>query len=80
MSANKDMELARRRGHSAVIATAIMVAVAATGAEPGSVRSLRAAAEGTFLIGVGLSDSIAARPQDWPLLLSQFRVAHRRTP
>lgn len=72
MSANPSMEAARPRGRWAVIAAAIAVAVSATGAEPGSIRSLRAATEGTFLIGVGLSDSIAARPQDWPLLLSQF--------
>lgn len=51
---------------------ALAIAGVVAGAEPGSVRTLRAAAEGAFLIGVGLSDSIAARPQDWPLLLSQF--------
>jgi endo-1,4-beta-xylanase len=62
----------RRRCHWALIAAALMVAASATRAEPGSVRTLRAAAAGTFLIGVGLSDSIAARPQDWPLLLAQF--------
>jgi hypothetical protein len=54
-----------------MVAAAIAVAVLATGAEPDSVRSLRAAAEGTILIGVGLSDSIAARPQDWPLLFDR---------
>ncbi|MBI5383544.1 MAG: endo-1,4-beta-xylanase [Verrucomicrobia bacterium] len=72
MKANTSIGQARLRSHWAVMAATIAVAVSATGAEPGSVRSLRAAAEGTFLIGVGLSDHISARPQDWPLLLSQF--------
>lgn len=62
----------RGRGHWAVFVAALAIAGVVAGAEPGSVRTLRAAAEGAFLIGVGLSDSIAARPQDWPLLLSQF--------
>lgn len=60
------------RDHWAVIAAVLVIAAAAAGAEPGSARTLRAAAEGRFLIGVGLSDSIPAQPQDWPLLLSQF--------
>ncbi len=41
------------------------------GADPYANRSLRAAA-GKLLIGVGLSDLIPERPNDWPLLLSQF--------
>ena len=71
MRAHSNNGATRCRSFWAVIAAALTVAVSATGAE-GSVRSLRAATDGTFLIGVGLSDSIAARPQDWPLLLSQF--------
>lgn len=34
--------------------------------------SLRTAAGRSFLIGVGVNDRIPARPQDWPLLLTQF--------
>lgn len=37
-------------------------------------RSLRGAAAGSFTIGVGLSDRIAERPEDWSLLTTQFGV------
>ncbi|MBK9137357.1 MAG: endo-1,4-beta-xylanase [Verrucomicrobia bacterium] len=40
------------------------------GTDPGP--SLRQAAEGSFVIGVGIHDRIPARPQDWPLLRAQF--------
>ncbi len=63
--------VARRQCRWVLVAAALTVAASATGAE-GPVRSLRAAAEGTFLMGVGLSDHIPAQPQDWRLLLSQF--------
>jgi GH35 family endo-1,4-beta-xylanase len=36
--------------------------------------SLRQAATGLFTIGVGISDRIPERAQDWPLLLEQFSV------
>lgn len=35
-------------------------------------RTLRAAAAGLFVMGVGVHDRIAERPQDWPLLTTQF--------
>jgi endo-1,4-beta-xylanase len=71
MSANLSSGAARRRCHWALIAAVLTVGASATEAgEPA--RTLRAAAAGTFMIGVGLSDSIAARPQDWPLLVAQF--------
>ncbi len=54
------------------IIAAILSALPGFGAGPDSTRSLRKAAEGVFLIGVGLSDRIPQRPMDWPLLLSQF--------
>jgi len=72
MSAHSMIGVARRQGRWVLVAAALTVAAAATGAGPGPECALRAAAEGTFLMGVGLSDSIAARPQDWPLLLAQF--------
>ncbi len=36
--------------------------------------SLQAAAEAYFQIGVGLSDRIPSRPEDWPLLLRHFHA------
>lgn len=45
-------------------------AVICVGADlPGS---LRGAAAGAFAIGVGISDRIPERPEDWPLLTGQF--------
>lgn len=37
-------------------------------------RTLREAARGLFLMGVGVHDRIPSRPQDWPLLLAQFNA------
>src|SRR5688572_15526153 len=36
--------------------------------------SLKSAARELFPVGVGISDNIAGRPQDWPLLKGQFSV------
>lgn len=38
----------------------------------GPVKTLRSAASGHFMIGVGVDDRIAHKPIDWPLLLSHF--------
>jgi len=54
-----------------LIIAAVATAFQGFAAGPNSAPSLRAAAAG-FTIGVGLSDQIPERPQDWPLLLSQF--------
>lgn len=54
-----------------LVSAAVLTALAAFGGEPRPARSLRAAADG-LLIGVGLNDRIPERPNDWPLLLSQF--------
>lgn len=56
------------------LALLLLVACGGFSAEPNSPRSLKKAATG-FVIGVGLSDQIANRPMDWPLLLSQFNSA-----
>jgi endo-1,4-beta-xylanase len=69
----KDAAAITRPGNrSTLLAAAMLAALPAGGAEPGSARSLREAAAGAFAIGVGLSDRIPERPKDWPLLLSQF--------
>jgi len=58
--------------HPRALIVAMLLALPALGADSDSARSLKAAAAGAFAIGVGLSDRIAERPMDWPLLLSQF--------
>jgi endo-1,4-beta-xylanase len=57
--------------HWGIMIAAIVVAWSGLAAELNPARSLRAAVAG-FTIGAGLSDLIPERPQDWPLLLSQF--------
>jgi endo-1,4-beta-xylanase len=57
--------------HLVSIAAALCTAIPGFAVEPASARSLRGAA-GAFTIGVGVSDQIPQRPNDWPLLLSQF--------
>lgn len=49
----------------------LLVVIGALGADP---PSLKDAARGRFPVGVGLSDRIAERPDDWPLLTSQFTM------
>jgi endo-1,4-beta-xylanase len=48
-----------------------MMALPGLAAGPNAARSLRSTAVG-FTIGVGVNDQIPERPEDWPLLLSQF--------
>lgn len=48
------------------------VSVAAAGQT--APRTLREAAAGLFTIGVGVSDRIPERPNDWPLLTAQFNA------
>jgi endo-1,4-beta-xylanase len=50
----------------------LLIAAAASGAEPANPKSLRAAAAGLFTIGVGIHDRIPERPADWPLLTNHF--------
>ncbi len=56
----------------AVIAEAQQAAVQRAPTGSNRVTTLREAAHGLFLMGVGVNDRIPSRPQDWPLLLSQF--------
>ena len=56
----------------ALSAAVLLVALPALGAEPEARRSLRDAAAGLFTVGVGISDRIPERPEDWPLLTTQF--------
>src|SRR4051812_18873558 len=58
------------RGILAIVAS--VIALRGFGAAQDSAPSLRDAAAGIFTIGVGVSDYIPERPNDWPLLLSQF--------
>jgi endo-1,4-beta-xylanase len=65
----------RRSSHSSfalLSAAMLLAAVSWARSEPDAPRSLRQAAVGLFTVGVGLSDRVAERPADWPLLLSQF--------
>ncbi|MEI7728584.1 MAG: endo-1,4-beta-xylanase [Verrucomicrobiota bacterium] len=48
------------------------VGLPARSAGPEARRSLRAAATGLFPVGVGISDRIPERAEDWPLLTTQF--------
>ena len=51
----------------------LLLAIGALGADSGG-PSLIDAARGRFPVGVGVSDRIAERPEDWPLLTSQFNM------
>jgi endo-1,4-beta-xylanase len=64
--------ITRRSSGFIFLIASLVAAPPEFGAEVGSARSLRNAAAGVFTIGVGLSDRIPERPEDWPLLLSQF--------
>lgn len=57
---------------SILIATTACFALPALGAEPGPPGSLKDAAAGLFPVGVAVSNGIASRPADWPLLTAQF--------
>jgi endo-1,4-beta-xylanase len=50
----------------------LFVGIVSFAAEPATPRSLRAAADGVFTIGVGIHDRIPERRADWPLLTAQF--------
>lgn len=50
----------------------LLTARSGLGADPALPRSLREAASGLFAMGVGVSDRIPERPEDWPLLTAQF--------
>lgn len=57
------------------VAVALLLATRVVpGAEANPSHSLREAAAGLFSIGVGLSDRIAERPADWPLLTTHFTM------
>lgn len=53
-------------------ATTLCFALQAFGGESGSPGSLKDAAAGLFPVGVAVSNGIASRPADWPLLTAQF--------
>lgn len=69
---NNPVSVINPTSHWVLLIAALLGAVSLRGPDSDPGRTLRAAAEGSFLMGVGLSDRIPARPQDWPLLLSQF--------
>src|ERR1041385_6030105 len=64
--------IGRRASGSALLIAAALVVCTSANAGPIPSSTLRNAAAGLFTIGVGINDSIPQRPQDWPLLLSQF--------
>lgn len=72
MAAYEAVPVINPTSHWVPLIAVLLGAVSLRGAESDPGRTLRAAAGGSFLMGVGLSDRIPARPQDWPLLLSQF--------
>ncbi|MBP7934592.1 MAG: endo-1,4-beta-xylanase [Phycisphaerae bacterium] len=63
-------KLSIRRGLLAAIG--LLTAWPSATAGPNEPRSLRAAADGLFTIGAGVSDRIPETPTDWPLLIAQF--------
>jgi endo-1,4-beta-xylanase len=71
LSASKSAITARLWSRWIFVLISIAFAVPPCRGESNSIPSLRTAAAG-LIIGVGLSDHIPDRPQDWPLLLSQF--------
>lgn len=67
------MKMTRRLLQSlACLATLTLGAWSGNGAGSAPTPSLREAARGLFTMGVGISDRIPQRPQDWPLLLKHF--------
>ncbi len=70
MTAPLDPRAAGRR--VALVAATLAVAGAGLCAEADPRPSLREAAGERFAIGVGVSDRIPERPEDWPLLTTQF--------
>lgn len=52
----------------------IALAVSALGSASAQTLSLKQAAQGLFAIGVGVSDRIPQRPEDWQLLTTQFGI------
>ena len=60
--------------HPARLVPLLLLAAGLSASAPAADRpaTLREAAQGRFLMGVGLSDRLPERPQDWPLLTNQF--------
>lgn len=65
---------------NAALASVLLIALLATtnvilrADEPRATTTLKEVAAGRFLMGVGVSHTIADRPSDWPLLTSQFEI------
>ena len=59
---------------SMALSMAVVVGGSAAPLEPVVMPSLKEAARGHFPVGVGVSDRIPDRPEDWPLLTRQFGI------